>query len=185
MKLAAIQLDQLRIVKYPDPVLRQVCAEITEFGPGLEALGRRMLELMRQNRGIGLAGPQVGLLLRLFVCNTTGEPEDDRIWVNPKLSDFEGGEEANEGCLSLPEVTVPVRRPARVTITARDPAGREIVRRGEGLNARVWQHETDHLVGRLIIDSMSTESEFANRQALKQLESEYRPRRERKLASQR
>jgi peptide deformylase len=185
MKLSSIQLGRLRIVKYPDPVLRQVCAEVTEFGPALEALGRRMLELMRQDRGVGLAGPQVGLLLRLFVCNTTGEPEDDMIWVNPKLSDFEGGEEANEGCLSLPEVTVPVRRPALVTITARDAAGREIVRRGEGLTARVWQHETDHLDGRLIIDYMSTESEFANRRALKELESEYRPRRGRKLASQR
>lgn len=185
MKLSAIQLDQLRIVKYPDPVLRKVCAGITEFGPELEALGRRMLELMRQNRGIGLAGPQVGLLLRLFVCNTTGEPEDDMIWVNPTLSEFAGGEEADEGCLSLPEVTVPVRRPAMVTITARDPAGHPIVRRLDGLNARVWQHETDHLDGRLIIDYMSTESEFANRRVLKQLESEYRPRPTRKLASQR
>ncbi|UCG15710.1 MAG: peptide deformylase [Phycisphaerales bacterium] len=182
MRLSEIRLDRLRIHAYPDPVLRKACAEITEFGPPLEALAGRMLELMREDRGVGLAGPQVGLLVRIFVCNATGDPKDDMVCVNPRLSDFEGGAELEEGCLSLPDVTVPVRRPEAVTIAAMGADGRPFTRRSNDLWARVWQHETDHLDARMIIDYMSTESALANQRVLKQLEQEYRRRTKRKPA---
>jgi len=185
MKLADIHVDRLAVVYYPDPVLRKVCVEISEFDGQLEAVGRRMLELMRSDRGIGLAGPQVGLLLRLFVCNVTGDPKDDMICVNPRLADFDGGAEMSEGCLSLPDVTVPVRRPESVTIHALDGAGRPFTRVADGLLGRVWQHETDHLDARMIIDYMSTEAELANRRALKQLEQDYRRSSARKPARRR
>jgi peptide deformylase len=180
MKLAAINLDQLRIVEYPDPILRKVSVEIGEFGPHLDALAHRMLGIMRDGRGIGLAGPQVGLPLRIFVCNITDDPANDMVCVNPSLSDFDGGAEMEEGCLSLPEIGVPVRRPQAATINALDAHGRPFSRRADDLWARVWQHEYDHLDARLIIDYMSTESAMSNRRTLKQLEQDYQRRTQRK-----
>jgi len=141
-----------------------------------------MLELMRDGKGVGLAGPQVGLPLRLFVCNTTGNPQDNRVYVNPELSDLEGNAEAGEGCLSLPEVTVPMRRAESVTMTACDTDGQEFRVTGTDLEARVWQHEHDHLDGRLIIDNMPTSAELANRRILKQLEQDYRARKKKQAA---
>lgn len=182
MKISDIQIDRLRIVEYPEPVLRKTCWEVTEFGPKLEALCRKMLEIMRADRGIGLAGPQVGLPLRLFVCNTTADPANDLICVNPALEDFEGGDDLEEGCLSLPEVAVPVRRPGSVTLRAVDPHGNPFTQRSSDLLARVWQHENDHLDGRMIIDYMSTESALANRRALKLMEENYRRRTRRRTA---
>ncbi len=182
MRIADIPIDRLRIIEYPEPVLRTTCREVTEFGPDLEALCRRILELMRADRGIGLAAPQVGLPLRFFVCNVTDDPANDLICVNPVLEDFEGADELEEGCLSLPEVAVPVRRAGAVTLRAVDPHGNPFTQRSTGLLARVWQHENDHLDGRMIIDYMSTESALVNRRALKRMEENYRRRARRKTA---
>ena len=77
----------------------------------LKRVAARMFELMREHEGVGLAAPQVGLNIRLFVINATGEPEDDRVYVNPVLTDADGDEEAEEGCLSLPDMNVEDRPP--------------------------------------------------------------------------
>src|SRR5437870_3788655 len=98
------------LILYPDPRLRHKCAPVEHFGDRLAAVAEGMLRLMRANRGVGLAGPQVGLAERIFVCNPTGNPEDDRVYVNPELLDLSGSIEAEEGCLSIPEVRVMVRR---------------------------------------------------------------------------
>jgi peptide deformylase len=174
--LSPEELSQLRIVHYPDPVLQQPSRPATEFGAPLRALGERMLELMRDQRGVGLAAPQVGIPLRLFVYNTTGDPQHDRICVNPELTDMTGTVEAEEGCLSLPEVTVPMRRAQSVTLCAHDADGNAFEVTGADLDARVWQHEMDHLNGRLIIDNMPTSAELANRRILKHLRDDYRSR---------
>ncbi|MFQ5592095.1 MAG: peptide deformylase [Phycisphaerae bacterium] len=166
-------LSTLRIVRYPDPILKKTCAPVEQFGEELRGLTERMLELMKQGGGIGLAGPQVGLLIRIFVCNATGEPQDDLVCVNPHLSDLCGAGDAEEGCLSIPGVTVTMRRATKATIKACDAEGRSFVRTGLDLVARVWQHEADHLEGRLITDHMSTADEISNRRALKQLRDDY------------
>ena len=114
MDIAA--LDKLHIVKFPDPVLKKRGVDVTEFGPPLRALAERMLELMRQSEGVGLAAPQVGLSLRLFVCNPTGEPEQDLVCVNPTLTGLDGAEDGPEGCLSIPGVTVNMRRAVEITV---------------------------------------------------------------------
>jgi peptide deformylase len=183
MKISDIDIDRLGIVHYPDPTLRKVCAEISEFGPELRALADRMLEIMIAGKGIGLAGPQVGIPLRMFVCNVTGETEDNLVCINPRLSEFSGGEELGEGCLSLPDVVVHVRRPKAATLTAFDVDGKQYTRRADDLWARVWQHENDHLDGRMIIDNMSTESELANRRILKKLEATYQRQNPRRKAA--
>jgi peptide deformylase len=166
-------LDKLRIVYYPDPVLKEVCPEVTDFGSELRALTDRMLEVMHTGRGVGLAAPQVGLRLRLFVCNATGEPGDNMVCVNPRFTELTGAAEAEEGCLSLPGINVTMRRAARAVMQAHDADGRPFEAVGEDLLARVWQHESDHLDGHLIIDHMSPTDEIANRRAVKQLKEQY------------
>lgn len=165
--------NDLRIVYYPDPVLRKMCAEVTEFGPELQGFVDRMLQLMAEAEGVGLAAPQVGVLIRLFVCNVTGEPGGEEVFVNPRFLERTGSAEAEEGCLSLTGVLVTIRRATRAVLAAQDPAGNAIEKTGENLQARIWQHETDHLSGRLITDNMSTTDEIANRRALKQLKERY------------
>lgn len=168
------RLDRLTIVHYPDPVLRKRCREVTVFDERLAALAGRMLELMRAHNGVGLAAPQVGVPIRMFVFNASGEADGDGVCVNPTLHDGEGAEEMLEGCLSLPNVEVPIRRAVSVTLRGQDAAGAVFESAGAGLLARVWQHEVDHLNGRLIIDGMSEAERIANRKALKQLEAKTR-----------
>lgn len=166
-------LDKLRIVYFPAPILNEVAEPVESFDDDLAALAERMLVLMHEGEGIGLAAPQVGLGIRLFVCNPTAEPDKDTVVVNPRVVEMSGGEEGQEGCLSLPGVTVNVRRATSVTMEARDLGGRRVRLRGDQIVARVWQHEADHLEGKLILDYMSPSDEIANRRAIKQLKDDY------------
>ncbi len=167
--------SRLRILLYPDPILKKRAKAVGKFDADIEALARRMLELMHEAKGLGLAAPQVGVGLRLFVCNPTAELGDDLICVNPRLAELSGGEEKEEGCLSIPVVTVTMRRATHVVLEAFDVAGNPFQVTGTDLRARVWQHEIDHLDGRLIIDNMSATDEITNRRAIKQLQDQYRP----------
>jgi len=162
------------IVHYPDPRLRRKCRPIGVFDGSLAELAQRMLQLMKANRGVGLAGPQVGVSKRIFVCNPTGEPGDDHVYVNPELVELTGTFEATEGCLSLPEITVTMRRAKRCRMRAFDVTGRPFVAEAEDLLARIWQHETDHLDGKLIIDRMNGTDKIANKKAIAQLETDFR-----------
>ena len=166
-------LDKLTIVRYPDPILGKACEPVEEFGPDLKALAQRMLALMREGEGVGLAAPQVGILMRLFVCNATGEPGDDMVCVNPRFVDLSGAEEKEEGCLSVPGGSITMRRAKRVVMELLDTDGQPLEWTGEGLVARIWQHEADHLDGRLITDNMSATDQITNRRVIKQLEADY------------
>ncbi len=169
--------DKLPIVVYPAPGLRIKCAPVEKFDDDLGSLARSMIAVMHAAEGVGLAAPQVGVPIRLFVCNETGKPEDDRVFVNPVLSGLEGAATGDEGCLSIPGVTVAVRRAERCAISAVDVQGRPISAKGAGLLARCWQHEVDHLDGRLIIDRMSEADQIANRKKLRELEAKFKKRR--------
>ena len=169
-----IDVSKLNILRYPDPALRNTCKPVTTFDDQLRRIADRMLELLREGKGVGLAAAQVGLQIRTFVCNPTGETGHDLVAVNPELSELTGTTEAEEGCLCLPEVNVVVRRAQSVKLRASDLAGQPFERVGTDLEARIWQHEIDHLDGRLIIDYMSEASKIANRRALKQLREAFR-----------
>lgn len=175
-EVLAIPADprELPLVLYPDPRLRKRALEVRDFGEAAStALGRlaaRMLEVMRQCKGVGLAAPQLGVGVRMFVMNATGNPEDDRIYVNPRLSDPEGEEERDEGCLSLPEINTPVWRSIKLRLRARDVQGNQIDESAGGFVARIWQHEIDHLDGVLILDKMPATVKMSNRKKLKELE---------------
>jgi peptide deformylase len=164
---------RLSIVHYPDPALRKTSAAVTRFDESLRRLAQRMFELMREDRGVGLAAPQVGVNLRMFVINPTGKPEDDRVYVNPQLFDPAGEEEAEEGCLSLPEIRVDVIRSKAMRIKAQDLDGKAFEETADGYVARIWQHENDHLEGILLLDKMGPLDKLAARKQLKKLEEMY------------
>jgi peptide deformylase len=164
---------KLAVVHYPDPRLRQPCEPVAVFDESLAALADRMIELMVQNKGVGLAAPQVGVLKRLIVVSPTGQAADAMALVNCVIRDREGNVEAEEGCLSLPGVNVRVRRAKRCRLEALDLAGNPLELEGEDLLARIWQHETDPLDGVLIIDRMGPADRMAVRKPLRALEEGY------------
>ena len=166
--------DDLQIIHYPDPRLRKVSKPVTVFDDRLKALAARMFELMRENKGVGLAAPQVGENIRLFVINPTGEANDDRIYVNPELSDpTSAEEEGEEGCLSLPEINAKIMRTKSLRIDAVDLEGKPFTDTQSGYIARIWQHEFDHLNGTMIIDRMGALAKVAAKKKLKELEEIY------------
>jgi peptide deformylase len=166
--------EELRIIYWPDPRLKKVSEPVREFTPALRELAMRMLELMREAKGVGLAAPQVGHNIQMFVMNPTGEPNDNKVYVNPCLSNPEGGEEtAEEGCLSLPNVNAQIARNKALNMRAQDLDGNWFEDVQSGFVARVWQHEFDHLMGVLITDRMGLADKLKHRRVLKELEEKY------------
>jgi peptide deformylase len=138
--------------KFGDPVLKSPASEITDFGEGLGGEGERMIALMRDALGIGLAATQVGVMRRLLVFRA-GPDAAPRAIVNPRVEwTSDDLVTAEEGCLSLPGVVVDVERPLFARISARDTDGNPLSLEASGLEARVLQHEIDHLDGVLIVD---------------------------------
>ncbi len=166
-----IDVAGLEIVQYPDAVLRAVAVPIEMIDETVRAVAARMLELMHEVDGAGLAAPQVGLSWRMFV--TRGREEHpDLVYVNPRLAGLDGELTVNsEGCLSLPGITLDIRRPSTATVTAEDLDNRTFTLADDDLLARVWQHEHDHINGVLIIDKMTPMDRIANRKLIKELES--------------
>jgi peptide deformylase len=159
-------LAQIR--QYPDPALRMQALEVDDVDETVGDLVERMTRLMQEARGVGLAAPQVGVLRRILVYQTA---DDDPVvaLVNPRLTgSSEERESLDEGCLSLggATVVVPVERPVSVTVEATTPGGEAVTVEAEGLEARVIQHELDHLDGVLTLDRTTPED---RREALRQL----------------
>lgn len=165
--------SDLQIIKYPDPRLKKMSVPVTVFDQALKDLAFRMLELMKEARGVGLAAPQVGQNIRMFVMNPTGEEGDERVYVNPLLSDADGEEEGEEGCLSLPNINAKIWRSTHVKMTAQDLDGNTIEEIGEGFIPRIWQHETDHLNGTLILERMGPVAKLGCRRILKELQQKW------------
>jgi len=152
-----------------DPVLREHAREVTQFDRSLRKLAKRMIRTMHDAPGVGLAAPQVGVLQRLLVYDVDDDPQ---VLVNPVLDEFsDGTEEADEGCLSVPGVTMPVERPVSVRVRGFDAGGEPVDFVAEGFEARVIQHETDHLDGVLIVDRTSRSARAAALRALRENEA--------------
>jgi peptide deformylase len=157
------------IVFHPSPVLRQKARPVARVDGFVAELVRDMHRVAREYDGIGLAAPQVGESLRIFVtCALYGEPE--RVFINPRLELSGAITGGDEGCLSLPEIRAEIMRPPQARITALDLEGNEFTMERDGIWARVWQHEHDHLEGTLIIDRMRPLDRLANRRAIRDLE---------------
>ena len=161
----------LPVVAYGDPVLRKKAKAITKDYPNLDALIENMKDTMYGAYGVGLAAPQIGLPIRIFLVDTEPFSEDDayseeeqeqlknfqRTFINAEILEEEGDEWAfNEGCLSIPDVREDVFRKPRVTIRYQDENFKEHVEVFDGLIARVVQHEYDHIEGILFTDKLSS-----------------------------
>ena len=139
----------------PHPVLRAKARSVEAFTDDLQHLARDLIETMYANDGIGLAAPQIGRDLQMFVANPSQTRGRELVVINPMLGMSEGRTNLVEGCLSLPNVWERVRRAARVRMSGQDICGKPLVIEAEGLLAIVFQHEFDHLQGRLFIDRLS------------------------------
>ncbi len=152
-----------KVLPGSDPRLRQKAKKIKQFSPGLKALAEDMLETMRHHRGVGLAGPQIGVMQRIFVAEIPPwrgngpEPHPQSgasyVLINPELVEAaENLVEGREGCLSIPTWVGLVERPEWVVVKAQDLTGRPLKLKVDDLLARIFQHELDHLNGILYID---------------------------------
>jgi peptide deformylase len=148
---------------FGDPVLRTGCDPVTSFDAELRALVTDLEDTVREPGRAGVAAPQIGVSLRVFSYHVDGVVGH---LVNPVLSDFDGEQDDDEGCLSVPGLSFPTPRAFSVTATGRDRYGEPLVIRGTGLLARALQHETDHLDGTLYLDVLKGD---ARRQALREL----------------
>ena len=150
------------IIYANDPRLRQKAKRVRQFGPSLKALADDMLETMRAAHGIGLAAPQVGVLQRLFVAELPEDEEDPQsgkpfVLVNPEVVKTSRTQvEGEEGCLSIPTWYGLVWRPEWVVIKAKDVNGKSFRLKAEGMLARVFLHEMDHLDGILFVDRVES-----------------------------
>lgn len=147
----------MELVFYPDDRLRQICERVDIFDERLQELALGMIKMMHKRRGIGLAAPQVGVLLRLIVVCPTCVVGEEYVLVNPEVAPFTRMEVREEGCLSLPGVFACVERPARIFCRAQNIYGERIEFEADGLLARVIQHEVDHLNGVLFVDRLTPE----------------------------
>lgn len=152
----------LPIIKYGSPILRQFSYDIHEEDMP-EQLSKNMLETLKKENGIGLAGPQIGLLKKIFIIDTTPLMEDDQVikkteqvFVNPQILEVSNDQVIyNEGCLSIPGIYKDLHRPDKIRVRYQNLSFETIEEELDGMQARIFQHEYDHLEGILFIDKLS------------------------------
>jgi peptide deformylase len=162
------------ILIWPHPVLKQKAKSVAKVDDSVRTLVKDMFETMYAADGVGLAAPQVGILQRVIVLDTTPrQPESKPIaMINPEIIGMEGETTYNEGCLSIPGEAEDVDRAAIVTVKFLDPEGQEQTLRCEGLLAIAVQHEVDHLDGTVFVDHVSTLKRELIRKRMKKLKTE-------------
>ncbi len=142
-----------RIRTYGDPVLKQVASEVTDVDGALVRLVDDMLETMYEEPGMGLAAPQVGVRKRLFVYDLLAGEEPHAI-INPEIVESDGEWEYDEGCLSVPGLSWKIVRPKRIHLIGRDLDGNDVSIEADEIEARLFQHELDHLNGVLLVEHL-------------------------------
>jgi peptide deformylase len=171
----------VQIVYYPHPTLRYKSKPLRRVDNEFKKIVREMFDLMYEHKGVGLAANQVDLPYRFFISNTEGDPAkaEEFVFINPVISRRHGTAEAEEGCLSFPEIYAPVKRSDKIVISAYNLDGEEVSYELSGLFARAVQHEFDHLDGVLFIDRLSPAALMSIKEALSELESQFQGQRHR------
>jgi peptide deformylase len=166
----------LEIRHYPDPVLLKPAEPVTEFTPRLKRLVEEMFEAMYEHNGVGLAAPQVGESLRLYVLNCLPDqpPEGELVLINPEIVSIDGEQYGDEGCLSFPGMFAKKLRPAKVTMKAQDVEGEWFEVTGEGLLARALVHELDHLDGKVFVQDLELTEIIKLRKGLEMMKRRYK-----------
>lgn len=164
-----IDIDNCRITHYPAQVLARRAQPVERIDDGIRRLVEKMTDIMLENKGVGLAAPQAGVPLRLFIMSLTGAREDVRVYINPTVTAAGDVDSTEEGCLSVPGVFAKIRRCRRCKVNATGLDGTQFTEEAEGLHARVLQHEYDHIEGTTIVSRMGQTGRIAHRKQLKRL----------------
>ncbi|MEK6635512.1 MAG: peptide deformylase [Planctomycetota bacterium] len=164
----------MNILIYPDPLLRQKAKPLTEINKEVHQKVEEMIELMYEANGIGLAAPQVGWSVRLFIIDADGDKNEEKVFINPTIIEETGELNKEEGCLSFPGIMSKVIRAQRIRAHAYNLKGQKLEIEAEGLVARAWQHELDHLNGSLFIDRMNPANRISISHQLKEFERSYK-----------
>jgi peptide deformylase len=169
-----VDIEECRLTHYPAKVLTKPAKPIEKIDDNIRQLIEKMTDIMLENKGIGLAGPQVGVPLRIFIISLDANRENVRVYINPTVTPSGRPDSIEEGCLSVPGVSTKIRRYKKCKVTATDLEGNEFTEEAGGLLARALQHEYDHIEGMTIADRMGSVAKIAHRKQLKKLREEHK-----------
>lgn len=164
--------ENCNITHYPAEVLSGRAQPVEEINDDIRRLVDRMTDVMFEQKGVGLAAPQVGVPLRVFVISLDGSRENVMVFINPTVTTDGELEAIEEGCLSVPGVYTKIRRYKSCKVTATDLNGRTFTDEAEGLYARALQHEYDHIEGMTIVNRMGQTARIVHRKQLKKLQDQ-------------
>jgi peptide deformylase len=172
MRKKMVDIENCHITHYPAQVLAEPAKPIEKIDDSIKKLVDKMADIMVEHKCVGLAGPQAGVPLRIFIISIDGTKENVKAFINPIVS-CDGETVSNEeGCLSVPGIFTKVHRYKNCTVTATDLDGNVFTEQAEGLYARALQHEFDHINGITIADKMSTVAKIAHRRKLQKLKDQ-------------
>jgi peptide deformylase len=169
-----IDVAKCRIMHYPAEVLGVRARPIEKVDDNIRRLVDKMIDIMLEKKGIGLAAPQAGVSLRLFIISLDGSRENVKVYVNPTVTPNGELGSIDEGCLSVPGIYTKVRRYKKCKVTATDLDGNEFTDQAEGLYARALQHEHDHIEGMTIVNRMGQTARIVHRRQLKKLQEQHK-----------
>ncbi|UCE99029.1 MAG: peptide deformylase [Planctomycetota bacterium] len=169
-----VDTDKCRITHYPAKVLAGKAQPVEKIDDNIRRLVEKMTDIMLENKGVGLAAPQAGVPLRLFIISLDQTKEGIKVFINPTVTPIGELDLVEEGCLSIPDIYTKIRRYKKCKVTATDLASNEFTEEAEGLYARALQHEFDHIEGITIADRMGSTAKIVHRKKLKKLAEEYK-----------
>jgi peptide deformylase len=172
-KSKVINVEKCDMTHYPEKVLASSAESVEQIDDTIHRLVDKMIEIMLKHKGIGLAAPQVGVPLRLFIISLDMDKDKVKVFINPTVTPMGEPDTMEEGCLSIPGVSTKVRRFQKCQVTATDLDGVEFSDEAEGLYARCLQHEYDHINGITIAERMGAAAKIAHRRQLKKLQQDY------------
>ena len=167
-----IDIEKCCITHYPAEVLGRPAQPVEKIDDSIRRLVEKMTDIMLENKGVGLAAPQVAVPLRLFIISLDGSREALKTYINPTVTPTGELGAIEEGCLSVPGVQTKIRRYKKCKVTATNLDGNEFTEEAEGLYARCLQHEYDHIEGMTIADRMGSAAKIVHRKQLKKLREE-------------
>lgn len=164
-----IDIEKCQITHYPADVLAGRAQPVEKIDDNTRQIVKKMTDIMVENKGVGLAAPQAGVPLRLFIISLDGTRENVKVYINPIVTPIGELIETEEGCLSVPGIFTKIKRYKKCKVTATGLNGKEFSEEAEGLYARALQHECDHIDGVTIVNRMGQAAKIAHRRQLKKL----------------
>ncbi len=168
-----IDIAKCQIAHYPADVLAGQAKPVEKIDDSIRQLVRKMMDIMVEHKGVGLAAPQAGVPLRLFIISPDGTKENVKVFINPIVTPLGELDTFDEGCLSVPGIFTKIKRYKRCKVTATGLDGRQFTEEGEGLYSRALQHEFDHIEGVTIVNRMGEAAKIAHRRQLKKLAQQH------------